>query len=269
MRFRRAFTIVELLTVIAVIAILLGLLIPSMNMARNAANVAKQKVQIASIDKALLLFRDDYGDYPPSAYTPTGGEYYCGAQKLAEALFGLDLLGFNPDTLWDAGMAAYISDTLADRKPRYLELDSVDVVNVSVYYDDPLGQLVPDTYVICDVFGHRKLDIGTKQENVGMPVLYFKADPSKFVFSERQMNDSVYNLWDNLFLLMAQMQYEEDNDTGREHPIVTNFYRAAYKLYDTRITTKDWPHRPDSYILISAGLDGEFGTDDDITNFGK
>jgi len=28
-----------------------------------------------------------------------------------------------------------------------------------------------------------------------------------------------------------------------------------------------WPYRPDSYILISAGADGYYGTADDITNF--
>ena len=33
--------------------------------------------------------------------------------------------------------------------------------------------------------------------------------------------------------------------------------------------TGGWPHRSDSYILISAGVDGEYGTGDDITNFGR
>ena len=27
------------------------------------------------------------------------------------------------------------------------------------------------------------------------------------------------------------------------------------------------PYRPESYILISAGFDGRYGTSDDITNF--
>jgi prepilin-type N-terminal cleavage/methylation domain-containing protein len=80
MRLKRAFTIVELLTVLAVLALLVGLLIPSLIMARNAARVAKQKVQLASIDQALLAFRNDDGDYPPSVVTVTTEGAYCGAK---------------------------------------------------------------------------------------------------------------------------------------------------------------------------------------------
>ena len=31
----------------------------------------------------------------------------------------------------------------------------------------------------------------------------------------------------------------------------------------------DMPYNRDSYILISAGMDGEYGTADDMTNFNK
>jgi hypothetical protein len=36
-----------------------------------------------------------------------------------------------------------------------------------------------------------------------------------------------------------------------------------------KITAKLTPHRPNSYLLISPGYDGEYGTADDITNFNK
>jgi hypothetical protein len=41
----------------------------------------------------------------------------------------------------------------------------------------------------------------------------------------------------------------------------------GYKLRDPKITATKWPYRPDSYILISAGADGLYGTQDDVTNF--
>jgi hypothetical protein len=44
------------------------------------------------------------------------------------------------------------------------------------------------------------------------------------------------------------------------------FYRDYIR--DPKVTATDWPYRPDSYILVSAGKDGEYGTDDDIRNFG-
>lgn len=280
MRLRRAFTIVELLTVVAIIAILVGLLVPSMNMARNFANEAKQRVQIATLDQAILLFRNENGDYPPAPpKDPMSGMPevmgYTSSQILAEAMFGLDLLGCYQGTTWQGDILEYTSapgNNLQTRFPRYLDMDTFDVVNVADYYYDfdISSLLVPESYVICDVFGHRKMDIGTQQQTVGLPVLYFKADPSKYEFSLGEMINSVYNLLDNFNLIQAQMMYEDAKETGREHLILTNFYNENYKLLDTRVTQIDsWPHRPDSYILISAGLDGEYGTNDDITNFGK
>jgi hypothetical protein len=52
----------------------------------------------------------------------------------------------------------------------------------------------------------------------------------------------------------------------------TYLYSPAYKLMDQKVYAvynppRPWPCRPDSYILISAGVDGVYGTDDDITNF--
>jgi hypothetical protein len=34
------------------------------------------------------------------------------------------------------------------------------------------------------------------------------------------------------------------------------------------VQARPWPYRSDSYLLISAGADGLYGTDDDIRNFG-
>ncbi len=47
-----------------------------------------------------------------------------------------------------------------------------------------------------------------------------------------------------------------------------NDYEKFYEfIRDKKLETRDWPYRPDSYILISAGADGVYGTADDITNF--
>lgn len=65
-----AFTLVELLTVIAIIAVLAAILIPTVAGARIAANRARTRVQFAQWSGAIESFRDEYGCYP--ALDPTG-----------------------------------------------------------------------------------------------------------------------------------------------------------------------------------------------------
>ena len=98
-REKSGLTLVEILTVLAVIALLAGILIPAVSAVRAAAKNAKQRAQFLAIDLALTAFKADDdipgGDYPPSDWFMPPGDY-CGAQKLAEALLGWDLLGFHP-----------------------------------------------------------------------------------------------------------------------------------------------------------------------------
>ena len=64
-----AFTLIELLTVIAIIAILMGLLLPALNSAKNAAKKASAKNDLTQLVNAVKQFYTDYGVYPvdPSA----------------------------------------------------------------------------------------------------------------------------------------------------------------------------------------------------------
>src|SRR5210317_804294 len=92
------FTLIELLTTMAVIGILLGLLIPALNMVSKTATKVKQKAQFHAIGTALEAFRNDYGDYPRSVWdTATYGDYSA-SQRLAEAIVGRDGFGFHPDS---------------------------------------------------------------------------------------------------------------------------------------------------------------------------
>ena len=61
---RRAFTLLELLAVIAVIGILAALLFPGVRSARGAAYKAKTRVQFNQWAAALEGFRSEYGYYP-------------------------------------------------------------------------------------------------------------------------------------------------------------------------------------------------------------
>jgi prepilin-type N-terminal cleavage/methylation domain-containing protein len=58
------FTLVELLTVIAIVGLLAALLIPTMGGARNSARRAETRIRFSQWANALEQFRQDYGYYP-------------------------------------------------------------------------------------------------------------------------------------------------------------------------------------------------------------
>jgi len=287
-------TLIELLIVLGIIAILVGLLVPAVTVVRKMARETKQKAQFATIELALAAFKNDDGDYPPSIWPlpPNPGSDYCGSQKLAEALLGWDLLGFHPQSAWRAdgldaggGPGTYdpaqtrdvngngIPDTFDERKGPYLELASASAFRLAdLFRPNPVAPLDPDTFVICDVFGAKKITMFkgadtvtgrpiTVSEKAGAPILYYKANTSGKVLNE------VYRVTDNDAIVLVKQQAD-----GREHPLgrPDNQYETFYNyIRDPKISARPWPYRPDSYILISAGADGVYGTPDDIKNFGN
>ena len=62
---RRGFTVLELLTVVAIIAVLAGLLIVSVRSASTAAREASTVARLSSISKAIATFSQDHGYVPP------------------------------------------------------------------------------------------------------------------------------------------------------------------------------------------------------------
>jgi type II secretory pathway pseudopilin PulG len=111
------FTIVELLTVMGVIAILIGLLVPALSLVKDYSKEIQQKAQFHSIEVGLGMYKTEFGSYPPSkdniaAYYPGAApppdptlgldSAYGGANKLAEAMVGLDMLGFHPSSIFRA-----------------------------------------------------------------------------------------------------------------------------------------------------------------------
>jgi len=304
-RKKSGFTLAELLTVLGIIALLVGLLLPALGWVRRVARETKQKAQLTTIGLALEAFKNDDGDYPPS----DGYEYqagielnYCGAQKLAEALLGWDLMGFHPNSAWRAdgydgglspeGWLTYdpehnrdfdvdgVLDTLHERVGPYLELATTNAFRLgnNPLRQDPYGLfndtlwLASDTYVICDVFGipERRITLANgKTVTPGTPILYYRADTSSKRLKEIPdfAGNAIYDFRDNSYLIGLG----KIGDASTIHPWAELDGKEAFYEYirDPKITATPWPYRPDSYILISAGADGEYGTGDDITNFGN
>jgi prepilin-type N-terminal cleavage/methylation domain-containing protein len=156
------FTIVELLTVMAVIALLIGLLVPGLNKVRIYAKGVKQNAQFHSVSVALEMFKNENGgEYPDSSLSPDT-TLTCGAQKLAEALIGRDQQGFDPQSTWNAqadsaNKKIYANvprstqteqdDSLARRKGPYLNLQSAGAFNPCQFLRDAKNNpVVSDLY---------------------------------------------------------------------------------------------------------------------------
>jgi hypothetical protein len=101
-----------------------------------------------------------------------------------------------------------------------------------------------------------------------MPVLYYKANTAN-----RSTPLSIYARDENLAFIGGLSL-----NTGAPHQIANqipyhdpslNLNLTAYQKFtrNVQITTAYQPHNPDTFILISAGIDQIYGTADDVANF--
>jgi len=270
---KAAFTIIELLTVMSIIVILIGLLVPSLNMARRFARKLTQKNQLRTIGIAIEFFNNEWDGYPSSAALGGEGQPYCGAMKLCEAMVGQDLLGFHMDSLFNRdgidsfGRRLYDPSTLGARKELFLQLENANTYRlVDVYGPGQTAPFEERTFVLCDVY-KREMRTGMK---MGMPVLYYKADTSGKLHDPNiaptplDNNGNIYNFWDNQALVGLGKPWEQGGTSASHSLNSARFYRNTR---NNQITTLSRPYREESYILMSAGYDGEYGTADDIYNF--
>jgi len=274
---KAAFTIIELLTVMSIIVILIGVLVPALNNVRKYAKKVKQLAQFHSIEAAIELFNNENDGYPPSGALDGAGQHYCGAMKLCEAMMGRDLLGFHPDSAFRAdgldsagANPVYLptDDNLKARIGPFLQFENANAYMLAkIYGTGQTATFQENNFVLCDVYT-RQMRTG---EKTGMPILYYKAETSNNLHDPNfapQIQDNmgnIYNYWDNHVLVSLGKPWEEASKTT-SHSLAdpVRFYRNTR---NDKITTVRRPYRTDSYILLSAGYDGEYGTADDICNF--
>ncbi|OHB58226.1 MAG: hypothetical protein A2Y12_02315 [Planctomycetes bacterium GWF2_42_9] len=306
---KKAFTIVELLTVMGVIAILIGLLVPALNIVRRIAKDTKQRAQFHSIEVALEIFKNDTGEYPESSRFVDGSGNVTGAQRMTEALVGRDLQGYDPASRWHPQLDlsgtptnAYSTNTggtpseqdksLQRRKGPYLKLENVGAFGAQDLY--LAGNFTPIYYnvttqspLMTDVYAERQVTlINGKIVKAGTPILYFKANTSykdlgsdsgaakrNAGFDSTQGYTTVaYNAYDNIDIL--NLKHIMKPTSTEIHPVsdATTSHKKFYDLItNPQISTNldGVAYNTDSFILMSAGKDGLFGTADDIYNFGE
>jgi len=189
-----AFTLIELLTVMAIITLLIGILTPALSTARDQARKTSVRAQINAMEVGLEGFRQDEGKYVPSnanyyASNPSnpnnteltnwwevrGSANLQGAHLMLDALVGRDFLGYDPrgkrsqnDTYnrWDSGN---------DRRQPYIPVDGIDVTSPEKPPEDAWGPYANQNQVqpqidnlYCRVF----------RDKFGWPILYYRASPT-------------------------------------------------------------------------------------------
>jgi len=226
----------------------------------------KQKSQFHMLEAAFELFDSQFKGYPPSDGNDVTGSPYCGAMKLAEAMMGQDLMGYHPKSALRADgldpnthAPLYTADTAKDRPGSFLPLENFNVYKLVDVYGKT-GPFPESAFVLCDVFT-RKLPNGKK---AGMPILYYRAHPSgtKHDADNPDNRQNIYDYRDNLAIISLGVP----GDPNTVHPLA-NPKRFYLNTRNDRARDVSRLYRADSYILISAGRDGLYGTADDICNF--
>ncbi|GAJ05607.1 unnamed protein product, partial [marine sediment metagenome] len=218
-----------------IITILIGLVVPGLNQLRFFARKVAQLKQFQTIGSALHLFNAEWQDYPRSS------SGYSGATELAKAMVGEDLKGYSIFNNYEEPI------DLSSRR-LYLPPANSNAHRLRDLYEG-LDDVDAKRPILCDVYPYA-MDTG-----IGMPILYYRANTAARSMSE------IYNYADNEMLVGLGTPWAP----GESHRLdEARFYE---QIQNKRVDLPWTPQRMDSFILMSAGVDGEYGTEDDLFNF--
>jgi prepilin-type N-terminal cleavage/methylation domain-containing protein len=272
---RKAFTILELIIVIGVLAVLMAILIPSLSYVKAQSKKASTVALLNSIGIGLEQYYTDHNMYPPSnpllapAYPkPPATPFDRGGLMLTQGLTGY--LTGSLDGAGDpqAADAMYKGDPSLGFRTRP-QTGTAPIGKVYGPYIEVGGShwkvISPEHQVLIDLWGNE--------------ILYFRAGPE--LVNGRRRN--IQRIFQDPFTSFPAYFIALDNRYAYKQAAVS----AANPTGEVKLTSAEMPSNPaflkllggampgetilghNSYLLVSAGPDGIYFTADDIIHAGK
>lgn len=290
---RGGFTLVEILTVVAIIGILVGLLVPAVNMARRSIQRGAIVFEVQTLANAVEQYKNKFGDYPPDGSSSTLFERHCRKAFPNISSTELSLLGAT------VGGVRVANSTAGTNIPgSVMDPPEALVFFLGGFSDDPV---YPFSGPGGPLFCVNSSGVQCKSSDPGLTSVQYNTDRNAPLFEFKQQRLSlavvsgatVSNDESTLFSGTNDLLPVYNSGNSRRAPFVyfdsrtysgssyVNYYgnptlgfARPYKS-DQVNTTVAYATAPDAYYrymndrsfqIISAGLDDAFGGLDPTTN---
>ena len=260
---RRAFTLIELLVVVGIIAMLAAIVTPAVMNARKAARNASIKTEIDMLHMALMNYKNEYGSFPPCSAVPNVAGTDLASRHL-QRIFPR-MTGTNAQyQATQAQLLSYINTTTGTFASLTIGIDNAIVLWLHGYTSDPTRPVFSTTGTVTLAASsgtvtwtgsqavRRKLfdfDMSRVTSGTDTPLCRYYPSGAKNSF----------------YVYIDSSQYLVSGAV----PVTSGFY--PHRIPANAVSGFMDPSRPafnpDTFQILSAGVNGTFGDDDDLSNF--